>query len=550
MGRKKVLVIGFDSGTPELVRRWAAEGRLPTLKAFIEEGASGPLASTLPPQSPAAWSTFATGWNPGRHGILNFVQLSADSYDPVFVNATHRRGTPFWARAGRHGIRGGVLNVPLTYPPSPYNGFVVGGMLSPSVGPAMCCPSEVYEDLADAAPDYPVDVEIPGREKTGAAKLFLQRAHEAVEARTRAALALYRKHDPDLFCVVFTAPDRVSHYFWPWGPDGTEASGAAPPPEGAANAVRDIYAHVDQAIGRVLEEVGAADVIVLSDHGATGLRRMFNLRRLLLREDLLVRKRRGAFRSAFHRLLFGLNDALPNWLKARVKARLPGLSSQVAGEVALEGTDFAASRAYPALAVPGAYVNLRGRQPCGIVEPGSEYESVRDELIRIFQEVRDPESGRPVFARAYRREELWDGPRLPRLPDVVLEQRDWSYDTRLKTAGRSGRLFAPLLSSRRDGLYYRAHHSRRGLLLAAGSRVRNVRLQSAQIADVPATILALLGCPVPDHFDGRVLTEMLADGVTVEGGGSEEDTPDGEAEEFSAEEREAVQKRLKDLGYL
>ncbi|MHC5034467.1 MAG: alkaline phosphatase family protein, partial [Planctomycetota bacterium] len=119
MPTRKVMIIGLDAVTLELIRPWAEEGRLPNLARFLDEGASGPLRSTLPPGSPAAWSTFATGMNPGGHGVLGFYQLHADSYEPRLMNASSRAGTTFWEVAGQHGVRGGVLNLPFTFPPRP-----------------------------------------------------------------------------------------------------------------------------------------------------------------------------------------------------------------------------------------------------------------------------------------------------------------------------------------------------------------------------------------------------------------------------------------------
>ena len=91
---------------------------------------------------------------------------------------------------------------------------------------------------------------------------------------------------------------------------------------------------------------------------------------------------------------------------------------------------------------------------------------------------------------------------------------------------------------------------RRGLLMARGPHVRNVEIDRADIADVPATILALLGCPIPDHFDGRVITEILSDDVGIPQGARADSESKREKRDFTREERQAVEKRLKGLGYL
>ncbi len=114
MPQRKVMIIGLDALTLDLVQPWARAGLLPNLKRFMDEGSSGLLRSTVPIMSPAAWSTFATGLNPGKHGIIDFCQLAHDSYQASFPNSTHRRGASFWEIAGRQGVSGGVINVPIT----------------------------------------------------------------------------------------------------------------------------------------------------------------------------------------------------------------------------------------------------------------------------------------------------------------------------------------------------------------------------------------------------------------------------------------------------
>ena len=143
----RLLIIGVDGACMDLVEPGMDAGWVPSLAALREQGASGVLETTLPPVSPAAWSTFATGTNPGKHGVLTFAQLMADSYEPVFVNASYRRGAAFWELAARQGISSGVFTVPCTYPPRPFEGFIVSGMLSPGVDRRMAEPPAVLDDL-------------------------------------------------------------------------------------------------------------------------------------------------------------------------------------------------------------------------------------------------------------------------------------------------------------------------------------------------------------------------------------------------------------------
>ena len=88
----KTVVLGIDGMDPHLLRRFVAEGAMPTFKAFMERGASGELSTTMPPQSPVAWSSFITGTNPGGHGIFDFVHRDPKLLAP-YLSTTRSFGS-------------------------------------------------------------------------------------------------------------------------------------------------------------------------------------------------------------------------------------------------------------------------------------------------------------------------------------------------------------------------------------------------------------------------------------------------------------------------
>jgi predicted AlkP superfamily phosphohydrolase/phosphomutase len=541
MPQAKVMIIGVDAATLELARPWMEAGRLPNLARIASRGACGPLTTVLPPVSPAAWSTFATGLNPGKHGILTFAQLFADSYEPVFVNASGRRGATFWELAGRRGIRGIIINVPCTYPPREFNGIIISGMLSPGVDERMAAPREAFRELIALSPDYEVDVNVANRTSPRARALFLERALANVEVRRRAAVGFYRAHRPDLFCVVFAATDRVCHYFL-----GEEAD-----PSDGGDAVLRVYERVDEAIGELMQEAGDdTDFIIMSDHGARPIRKRLSLRKALARAGLLTERRPSPVRGVARGGLLRLVRALPRTWHRKIIARFAGLSNWAMSSFTSGDVDFSRSRAYPAEAVEAVFVNLKGRQPEGIVPP-DEYEAVRRDVMQALRELTDPETGRPVAAAVHRREDIWAGPCLERLPDVVMEQADWRYDTKPTSSATADGVFAERQGAGSPGLYDTGRHSREGLLLAMGPHIRHTELDGAGIADVPATVLALLGCPVPEDFDGRVLAEMLTEDVALPGRVAPSgEGAAGEQEELNARDRASVEERLRGLGYL
>ena len=195
------------------------------------------------------------------------------------------------------------------------------------------------------------------------------------------------------------------------------------------------------------------------------------------------------------------------------------------------------------------WINLRGRDPRGIVEPGAEYEALRDQVIEALLSLRDPESGSPVVAGAWRKEELYRGPQLPWLPDVLFQVSPYPYlpTDRLSVEG----LFEEIAPSVGGG-----RHRPEGILIAVGVPFRRGgTVQGATIADIAPTVLYLLGLPVPEDMDGRVLEGLFTPeyleahpiqrGPAVGGG----ERPAGPSP-YSEDEMEQIAENLRGLGYL
>jgi hypothetical protein len=174
---------------------------------------------------------------------------------------------------------------------------------------------------------------------------------------------------------------------------------------------------------------------------------------------------------------------------------------------------------------------------------------VRDDLIAALLGLKDTETGEAVFGAAHHREELWSGPRVAELPDVMVEQKGGLYSVNcFRSAGQE--LIYPLSSKGADRWCKSGRHRPHGILMAAGPHVRGGSPRNAWIGDVPATVLALLGCPVPETFDGRVLSEILSDELRAPGKTRTRSHGRQEEEELTREQQDAVRERLEGLGYL
>ena len=154
---KRVVILGLDGMDYRLTGKFLAEGKLPHFAALGEQGCFKPLASTVPPISPVAWSSFQTGVNPGKHNIFDFLTPDLRTYQPKLSSTEIRpprralglgkyrlplgaapirllrKSTPFWTLLGKHGIFSSVLRVPITFPPEKLRGVLLSGMCVPDL---------------------------------------------------------------------------------------------------------------------------------------------------------------------------------------------------------------------------------------------------------------------------------------------------------------------------------------------------------------------------------------------------------------------------------
>jgi predicted AlkP superfamily phosphohydrolase/phosphomutase len=151
---QKMVVLGFDGMDPKLLQQYLDQGLMPNFKKLISQGTFSPLGTTTPPESPVSWASFATGVNPGKHNIYDFLIRDTANYAPD-LGMVHseppkflfdlipvsrpkitslRGGTSFWVTAGQAGVRSDLLTVPITFPPEDVpNGEMLSGLPTPDL---------------------------------------------------------------------------------------------------------------------------------------------------------------------------------------------------------------------------------------------------------------------------------------------------------------------------------------------------------------------------------------------------------------------------------
>lgn len=541
------MIIGLDGGTLDVIEPWAEAGHLPNFQRLLDEGCSGRLKSTIPALSPPAWTSFFTGLNPGEHGLFDFLKRRPGSYELQPVrNDLSALGTMF-AWASRYEKRVGVLNVPMTYPPEPVNGFMVSGLGAPDDAD-YAYPAGLADELRAAG--YVINNEIvyqPGREEA-----FIREAMATTDKRADAALDLFKREPWDLFTVVFRNLDGVFAFLWAFM-DETHPQHDPVLGERYGDAILRYHQLLDRRLGDFLDAIDDNTVvIIMSDHGGGPLYKEVYLNVWLQQQGFQALREGvgavGGTRAMLRRA--GLTrenlTQLVGWQNVnRIKERLPGwLSTMVPRETPdiIDVVDWSRTRAYSFGYIGQIYVNLRGREPQGIVEPGAEYQRVVDDIVERLWQLEDPETGERVVDEVYLKEEIYHGPHAGVAPDINVTLHNMSYISHLGLEFVGDRVFGPPPN------HETGTHRQHGLLVAWGPGVRHGEIADAEIIDLAPTTLHTLGVPVPADMDGRVLTELYDASTAVETVARE--LTDGGPVDLSADEEADVLERLKDLGYL
>lgn len=498
---KRVLVIALQEVTRDLMDPWVKQGLLPNIAALMQAGTSGYVRAEAPLITPQNWANILTGVDVGQHGIFDFWQRGGDG---IFreTSPAALQAQPIWTRLRGTGLRSTLLNVPMTWPPPEIDGVVVaGGGLGAAPAPDLFAPRELYDKLIAEHGDYRPEATAPGgRKKRDYINLF-----DTETPRTTAAFEfLLNAQHWDFAMAYFIDAAMAQHYFWADMDDGS-----VNPYSGV---VASAYKNLDAAVGRLVKAAGPDTVVfVMSECGAGPIRSGINLNNWLEQQELLSPLHgplTGLKQFAEDSLLPLAKQMLPTVLKSALSKRSRLLKNWASSSGTQLDLDWSQTKAFCRGKEGNIYVNLAGRDPHGIVQPGKEYDELLNRVGDALCKLRDPKTGARVVTGVARPQQLYTGPAIEFAPDLIVDWSDAAY--MVTERGRSsGEVF---VERWRKGMSWPTTGSHRydGVLIAAGPGIAaGTQMVSASQFDLLPTWLNILGQPVPAGLKGRVLTEMM-----------------------------------------
>jgi len=527
VGKGRVIVLALDAASPKLLREWAHDGTLPNLRRLMERGLTGDIKGLDGFYIGSTWPSLYTGVNPGRHGFHYQTQMVPGTYCLRRVaDGEPTRTKPFWHALSDAGRRVAVLDVPLSKLDPGINGLqIVEWGVHDALYGFGAVPSSIERRIIERYGPHQVGSACDAARGCAADyDEFTRRLVQSIDAKSRLTADVLALESWDFLIQVFSESHCVGHQCWhlhdPSHPAYDPASVGT-----VGDPVKRVYQALDAAVGRVADSNQDATLIVMSAHGMTHwYGATFLLRDVLLALGVAVpipaghvpNERLGAVSSLARRAWHGLPGQARHWLAPlRDSLQRPAPAAE---PMLTHGLDPARSQCFPisnGLGTGGIRLNIAGREPLGLLQPGCDVEAMISALTEDLLSLTDADSGWPLVDRVVRADECCDGPALEVLPDLVIE---WSRERPVGSTRLGGgqgalvRVRHPRLDviEGANGYGRSGEHEPDGLFVAAGPRIAaGARGESVSVLDFAPTVCSLLGCSF-EHGDGRPIREMLA----------------------------------------
>ena len=500
MGR--VLVIGMEMGDGHLIRRWCADGHLPVLQKLLDDGHWSWLDTTADALHVSAWPSLYTGTSPAKHGVYYTFQPHAGQQGySRFAPGIY--GEPsFWKLLADQGHQCVVVDAPYTEPEPGFSGTQIfdWGTWAQYLGTSST-PKAAVKALERQCGSYPLGLEAHDIGLVAwDADDMEQRLTRAIAAKAQATIWMLENNDWELFFTVFGETHPAAHYCWPED-DGDEFN---------APQLLRIYQALDKAIGEIIEAAGEdVSLFIISGDGVGPNRSGWHLLPDVLEKLDFFVKASGTPQddpatpppARKFDPVKALRDLLPKDFRKALARRLPtGLRDKLAQRVDTADIDWGRTRAFCLPTDLEGYIriNLRGREPQGIVEPGAEYRALCRELADALRELQNPATGRSAVREVIVTEQALPGARNDQLPDLIV---CWSDEAEISTLESSA--IGAVSGVSPDGRT--GTHRAPGFVLAKCASGRTIDIpDQAHIFDFAPTLLESFGIEKTSAMEGAI----------------------------------------------
>jgi predicted AlkP superfamily phosphohydrolase/phosphomutase len=505
-----LVILGLDAGDPDFIVRWAQEGYLPTIASIMDRGCWGKTSGPELISEQGVWVSLFSGISRSQHGYYYLRQLKPGTYDIQPTTGLDAQALPFWANWARRDKKVAIVDVPDVYPVpglagiqlanwAPHHGWV-------SNHPAFAATAEPAHLLPEVRRIFGPQMHIVENSNNSVEKdsRFYRRLLARIEKKGGLCRQLLAPDHFDLVVAVFSESHAGGHQFWKYRPQASEATSGKKTE--LTHAIRDVYQAIDRQMGLILAKLPSdVNVVVASSVGMEDYYPTVGLMEAFCRQLGYQDSPKSTPLSLKPMAL--LRRAVPEAWRIALSGLLPrDTRERLLADQFRNGTNWQKTSAF---AIPSFYtsfvrINLRGREPQGIVEPGTEYETVLDRLEADLTQLVDPQTGGSVVNQVKRTIDVFGGGLPVTLPDLFVE---W------KPGHSMQRVVHPKcdLVQTRQEFFRVSDHSDHGFLAAAGPSIRGRgALGDVSLLDLAPTFLSLMGESQPEKLKGKVIKALTA----------------------------------------
>lgn len=487
---RRTLLLSLDGATWNILEPLVRAGQLPTIQGILEDGISGPLQSVIPPVTTAAWTSFATGVHPARHGVFTFHCASDGGRSRSLVNSTSTRFPTFWHYLDSAGKRSLVVNLPMTYPISSLPIEGVSGLLAPSTEKKNAasdlgrrCLGEIDEEyriLRNPSSDFSPH-EHPQR--------FIDALCQNASSRANLTKKLLgQSTDWDVCMMHIQSTDVLQHPLWEYLTQSNEYN-----EEQVKDITDDYYTHIDSILEDVISTAEATagrdpiDIILLSDHGFQRMDRRVYFDALLADLGHLSWSQ-PTFRTQMKQKSLQLARKL-DILNLRARIFDPETVTKLGDAARGTPVDWENTSAW-------GYGNLYGYV---YLQEGADRQAILSDLSSLSIDTVD----RPIVESVVDVAKEYDDT-APGIPDlIVVPKPGISFET---ANGPEASVTEPV-DPDRD--FHVGGHAQNGIFAMQGEDLVQGTVSNISLVDVMPTILHRMGIGVPEGLDGQVIHNVI-----------------------------------------
>jgi predicted AlkP superfamily phosphohydrolase/phosphomutase len=512
-----VVVIGFDSADPELLLCWSKDGTLPTFAGLFEQAAWGRVDNDIANVSGTVWQSFHTGVWPGRHGFYDGSKyFDSQTYEDS-VDFPSRADVPretIWEILSRNQRRVAVIDAPEILPPEAINGLLLDGWGTHDRNRAAgrkadfhTLPEQLRGEVLAKYGEDPLGIFEAAcdalKPRNNDELVWLRDAIvRRIDIKARLSADLLGQEPWSYFQTIFAGAHCIGHQCYHYH-DSLHPRHDPAAAETLGDPFREVYGALDAALKEVIEGVpDDANVIVYASHGmgpnytATGSL----LERILLRLEGLESSQRAESAIGFARRIW---RGLPAPLRRMgINLRARKFEARVQKLIQPERESRKFFQQHVNGATGGIRINLEGREAHGRVKPGTEYEALCESLTKDLLDMVNDETGEPLVANVLRSSEIYEGPFVGRMPDLMVMWNRSAPISRVRSS-KIGVLSDPNPSLRSGD------HTPQGMFFAMGPGVQAGETEPVAVVDFAPTVMALLGLEESD-FDGQRIKALGA----------------------------------------